>query len=270
MKPSTRRSSRAREIVTLALRDPRLCVDYLRAYRAGRRRSDRPPPSPPAGAVEPAAGRRTIAEWAGAPVDDGAALRAVRDHLAGAARESESESEVDRVAAGLAGDPSLGEIAYAVVRAARAGVVVETGVATGVTSAYVLAALADNETGWLESVDLPPLALYVAGRVGQAVPDGLRDRWSYHRGSSRRLLPRVLARHAGQVGAFIHDADHSYDAMRWELEQAWPALRPGGWLVADDVHLHSAFADVVSTTGARALYVRQPGKRGCTGVAIKR
>ena len=50
----------------------------------------------------------------------------------------------------MSGDSALGRFVYAVVRASRPDVVIETGVATGVTSAHILAALADNEHGELQ------------------------------------------------------------------------------------------------------------------------
>jgi predicted O-methyltransferase YrrM len=212
-------------------------------------------------------GRRTVAQRAGGSVDEGPALERVRAHAAPPARSH--DPGVDRIAAGLAGDPALGELAYAVVRAARPAVVVETGVATGVTSAHILAALADNDAGRLVSIDLPPVALVTEGLLGSAVPRELRDRWRLLRGSSRRLLPGVLAEVRGELDVFVHDADHSYAAMRWELEQAWPALRSGGWLIADDAHHHSAFEDVARAVRAEPFYVAQPGKRGATGLAVK-
>jgi predicted O-methyltransferase YrrM len=257
--------ARGRAIAGLPVRDPRLFADYLRAWWAGR--AAPAPAGPPArmGTVlDVDAGRRAVAERTGTESAEGPALAAVRAHAA-----PSGERDADRVAAGLAGDPALGELAYAVVRAVRPAVVVETGVASGVTSAHVLAALADNGAGRLESVDLPPMAMVTEGLVGSAVPPPLRGRWRLRRGSSRRLLPEVLVAAGSELGVFIHDADHSYDAMRWELERAWPALRPGGWLMADDAHHHSAFQDVADAAGVEALYVAQPGKSGVTGLAVK-
>jgi predicted O-methyltransferase YrrM len=39
----------------------------------------------------------------------------------------------------------------------------------------------------------------------------------------------------------MHDSEHSYECMRFEFERAWPALRPGGVLVSDDVNSNDAF-----------------------------
>ena len=123
------------------------------------------------------------------------------------------------------------------MRSLRPHCVVETGVASGVTSAFVLAGLQDNGAGVLHSIDLPPLALRASGGVGTSVPPPLRDRWIYHWGDSRRLLSTVLEQ-AEEPELFIHDSDHSYERMRWELETAAGRLKPGGWLVVDDAGFH--------------------------------
>jgi predicted O-methyltransferase YrrM len=257
-----------RALLAMALADRALLGDYLVAYRAGRTPAADPPPSPEPD--PPPLSPGAAAAWIAAPAVEGPGLTRVRARLAAAAgKATGGDAQAARIATSMAGDPSLGELAYLVTRALRPARVVETGVAGGVTSAFVLAALADNGAGRLDSVDLPPLAMYAAGLVGELVPVELRARWTYHWGSSRRILPLLLSSLHGTLDIFIHDSDHSYAAMRWELEAAWPALRAGGWLIADDVHHHSAFADVAAPRGAAAVYVEQPAKRGRTGILVK-
>src|SRR5688500_12760767 len=50
--------------------------------------------------------------------------------------------------------PEAAEL-YVIVRAAKPKVVVETGVASGISSAHILLALAANESGTLHSIDFP-------------------------------------------------------------------------------------------------------------------
>jgi hypothetical protein len=119
--------------------------------------------------------------------------------------------------------------------------VVETGVARGITSRFVLEALARNGAGHLSSVDLPPLVeRSVHEQVGAAVPETLRGQWTYVHGSSRRRLPHLLSR-LGEIDLFIHDSRHSERNLLFELEHAWRALRPGGVVVADDIDLNCGF-----------------------------
>ena len=141
--------------------------------------------------------------------------------------------------------PEAAEI-YAVVRAIKPGVIVETGVASGLSSAHILRALAANGTGTLHSIDLPNVqqgSVLPKGRTsGWIVPDALRGRWKLHIGDTRKLLPELLGT-LDHLDIFLHDSDHSYEAMSFEFEQAFPRLEYGGLLMSDDTHLHSAWDD---------------------------
>jgi hypothetical protein len=238
--------------------DPRLVPEYFRWALAARRAGPaarRAPVNEPALDVEEALQRlhREMGPWAAGP--HLATARAWRGRLGAHGDTS------------LAADSSLGEIVYGLVRALRPTRVIETGVATGVTSAFALAALADNDAGELWSIDLPPAQLVRQHAIGAAVPTALRGRWHYHWGTSRRLLPGLLGDTADRRPAvFVHDSDHSYRAMRWELETAAGSLRSGDWLVGDDVELHSAFADVAADLGSSPLFVAQADKPALTGL----
>ena len=142
-----------------------------------------------------------------------------------------------------AADSLFARLCYLACRLIAPEVVVETGVAYGVSSAYVLKALDLNGRGTLHSVDLPPLRREYERYWGVAVPEGLRGRWRLHRGSSSRLLPGLL-RDTGPVGLFVHDSLHTRRNMRREFDAVWPNLSPGGLLLADDVERNRAFVDL--------------------------
>ncbi|HTS32696.1 MAG TPA: class I SAM-dependent methyltransferase [Thermoplasmata archaeon] len=154
------------------------------------------------------------------------------------------------------------ELLYLFVRAVRPAVVVETGVELGVSSAYLLQALADNAAGELWSVDLPTIG--PAGRinqdgrldrahvdsmemVGRAVPERLRGRWHLSLGDAREMLPSLPAPQPWDV--FFHDSEHSRAHMLWEYGVAWSHLRPGGLLVSDDVPNNDAFLTFSNSVG---------------------
>ena len=162
--------------------------------------------------------------------------------------------------------PGAAEL-YVVVRAIKPRVLVETGVASGVSSAHILRALAANGTGTLHSIDLPNVqqgSVLPDGRAsGWIVPDSLRFRWKLQIGDSRKLLPDVLGA-LGQVDLFLHDSDHSYENMVFEFEQAFPRLAPGGLLLSDDTHLHTAWDDFC------AKHRLRPTRVGALGVTRKR
>ncbi len=149
---------------------------------------------------------------------------------------------------------------YAAVRALRPNLVVETGVANGVSSAYLLLALHLNGQGTLYSIGLDDAKYLPAGRsLGWVVPDWLRPRWKVMPGDSREILPKLLAQ-LKSIDVFIHDSLHTYEHMIWEFRQAYPRLRSGGLLLSDDAGWNSAFSDFTREAGApRARILRGVG-----------
>jgi predicted O-methyltransferase YrrM len=132
---------------------------------------------------------------------------------------------------------------YIAIRAFQPERVVETGVANGVSSAYILLALQKNGRGTLYSVGLDdPQYLPVGKPLGWIVPESLRSRWNLLIGDSRGLLPSLLSR-LGTTDVFIHDSLHTYDHMLWEYRTAFPFLRPGGLLFSDDAEWNPAFPE---------------------------
>ena len=140
----------------------------------------------------------------------------------------------------LAADSVLARCCYLMCRLLEPDVVIETGVAYGVSSAFVLRALQENGRGVLHSVDLPPLRQEYERFWGIAVDGSLRSRWRLHRGASGRVLPRLLDE-LDPVDLFVHDSLHTYQNMRREFDLVWPRLRAGGVLIADDVERNRAF-----------------------------
>jgi len=168
------------------------------------------------------------------------------------------------------GSRTLGALCHSICASLKPRIVVETGVAYGITSAYVLQALHTNSFGELESVDLPPLAGSDGTFIGFLVPEYLRQRWRLHRGSSRILLPRVFGA-SGPVDLFIHDSLHTYSHMKWEFRIALDALRPGGIIIADDIEGNRAFEETIRHPSVDAWFaVEQEGKSAVCGVMRKR
>jgi hypothetical protein len=151
------------------------------------------------------------------------------------------------------GDARLGRLAWCLARHLRPDRIVETGVARGLTTRVLLEALERNGTGHLWSIDLPPLLEDSLGQeTAAAVPERLYDRWTLLRGSSRRLLPGLVA-DLGQIDLFVHDSMHTARNVRFELEQIWPALAPGGAALIDDVEKNAAtgrFLQALASTPA--------------------
>src|SRR5690242_20183305 len=139
------------------------------------------------------------------------------------------------------GDRAQAEAIWCLVAHLRPATVVETGVAHGLTSRVVLEGLRRNGNGHLWSVDLPAIDPALHHEIGIAVPEDLRSRWTYVEGTSRRRLPAIVRR-LHQVDLFVHDSLHTTRNTCFELDTVWPALRPGGVAIVDDIHRNLGFS----------------------------
>lgn len=176
------------------------------------------------------------------------------------------------------GDAALVRGVWCLTRHLRPNRVVETGVAHGVTTRFILEAMERNGKGHLWSIDLPPLEEDWRKQIGVAVDKRLALRWSYIKGSSRLRLPKLLA-HLGQIDLFVHDSLHSERNVRFELDRAWPHLRPGGAVVVDDVDANWGFHSFTQTfSGHQSMIaeaeplrpdLRRFNQKGLFGIILK-
>ncbi|MGI0072155.1 MAG: class I SAM-dependent methyltransferase [Thermoplasmata archaeon] len=136
---------------------------------------------------------------------------------------------------------------HALVRLVRPRHVVEVGVSSGVSSAYLLNALAKNGRGTLHSIDLPqkPRSRTCSGAPprdswslppgrssGWAVPTSLRRGWDLRLGDKRELLP-ILARELPRIDLFVYDVPHEDRDTAAELRLLDPRFPPGGVAIID-------------------------------------
>lgn len=141
---------------------------------------------------------------------------------------------------------------YVICRVVKPDIVIETGVASGLSSSMLLLGLEQNKKGHLYSIDLPftqrklskkeiqnrQSSFPTNKKEGWLVPESLHNRWTLQLGDAKILLPKLL-KDLGHCDLFLHDSDHSYDHMRWEFETVWPFLN--SVLLADDIRLNNAF-----------------------------
>jgi Methyltransferase domain len=145
---------------------------------------------------------------------------------------------------------------------------VETGVARGVTSMFILQALERNGTGHLWSIDRPPLERRLHAEIGAAVSVPLRHRWTLLRGTSRKLLPDLLTR-ISPIDLFVHDSLHTERNLGFELALAERAMGGRGVIVADDVDRNTAFERFVEATpGVESLVAPATDGRSCFGIVL--
>ena len=135
---------------------------------------------------------------------------------------------------------------YALVRSLRPAIVLETGVANGHSSFFILNALRANAHGLLHSIDR-------SEEVGCLLSGEERERWRLHVLPSRSLKTSFLQILASlpPVNLFLHDSDHTYQWQFFELQAALRKLAPGGVLASDDCDGSNAFLDVCRCCGVR-------------------
>lgn len=134
---------------------------------------------------------------------------------------------------------------YILTRWIQPKVILETGIARGLSSFALLAAAEANQEGTVYSCDVDP-------RSGHLVGETLKHRW--HRriinakdaeNSFRKLLKEV-----GEVDFFFHDSNHREAWMRFEFAEVLKQMAPGGILGSDDIDLNRSFLDVVPYAAA--------------------
>jgi predicted O-methyltransferase YrrM len=166
---------------------------------------------------------------------------------------------------------------YWLVRRLKPRTIVQCGVCNGLSSAFMMLALAKNgPEGQLHAIDLPPVfnakepGWTVAGRVygfvipegktsGWMVPEAYRTRFEVQNGDSKALLPPLIDR-LPAIDMFYHDSDHTYGHMMFEFHEARRKLAPGGLIVADDISWNAALWEFANEQSAPAFNFK--GKSG--------
>ena len=152
---------------------------------------------------------------------------------------------------------------YLFTRAIEPEIFVETGVLNGFSSAFILLAMKHNRRGALYSIDLPPdddileqgnRPVPQGKNAGWVIPDSLRTPHHLLLGRAQTILPDLLEKQ-GSIDVFLHDSDHSYSHMMFEMGLAWDYLRPVGWLLCDNVEANPSFSDFEKGVNGKGLIV---------------
>lgn len=154
-------------------------------------------------------------------------------------------------------DTESGMLLYLLTRTLHPEIVVETGVAKGISSSFILKGLDQNNRGKLYSIDLhcrEGVAVPLDRKLGWAIPEELKFKWSLILGESTKVLPKLL-RDIGNVDIFFHDSRHTYKNMISEYNIVWPYLRAGGLLLSDDATSNDAFLDFADSVNQKPAIV---------------
>ncbi len=155
---------------------------------------------------------------------------------------------------------------YVTVRVLQPDKMLETGAWYGSSSYSLLYALEKNGRGTLCSIDS---CQWAGDMTGAVVPDNLRTRWRLIKGSSQQILHQIL-KEQGTVDIFFHDSDHAYTNMLYEFSTAWPFVRKGGLIIADDVEDNSAFKDFARSVDIAPVLFNRNQIGNKMGILVKR
>jgi hypothetical protein len=181
--------------------------------------------------------------------------------------------ELEEQYADIAGDMRFNSLSlYVIVRAYKPELMIETGVASGKSSALILLAMKHNGKGRLVSIDKPNVdgEILLDGaktttkerQCGWMVPSYLRSRWQLIIGDSLIELPLLLGKTDSKIDIFFHDSLHTYEHVKNELSSIWPHMNnKDGLILVDDIDTGAgiAFNNFLSKKNIYGLAYRELG-----------
>ena len=153
---------------------------------------------------------------------------------------------------------------YSLVRLLKPAKVVETGVANGHSTFFILNALMKNQNGRLYSID-------VSNDVGSLISEDLKPYWNLY------VLPKKNKKTLNQylnkikpIDIFIHDSNHMYYWQMIEYESFLKNISSNGFILSDDVDSSYAFIDFCNKNKLEAVFLNDNRKVfGATKIQIK-
>ena len=164
-------------------------------------------------------------------------------------------------------DRNVCRLLYYLCTLSKPDIVIETGVANGFSSSYILLGLDHNNRGKLISIDYLGMPWHSKEKVGLAIPMRLKKRHELKIGKSIPIIKELLQT-LDSIDIFIHDSSHTYKYMMNEFEIAWPYIKNGGFLLADDVSQNDAFLDFANKVNSKPLIIKF-GKNSHFGILKK-
>jgi predicted O-methyltransferase YrrM len=142
-------------------------------------------------------------------------------------------------------ESNLCMLLYALILLNGFKVVVETGVANGITTRVIMRAL-ERTNGTLHSFDILDSSRNVYVGSGD---------WRFHKLEPNRKLQDQLQNEVNSIGLcdiWLHDSNHGQTWQAFEFSLAWRHLVPHGVLLSDDVDASPAWGEASNS------YLNQP------------
>lgn len=168
---------------------------------------------------------------------------------------------------------------YILIKKLKPKVIIETGCNVGFSSSFIALAVKENNNDckfytidaseklanrWedlglytlskqrRQEINMKRLCAMLPPKVLSIVPPDLREHIIFIEGLSKDVLPPLLQKHQ-EIDIFFHDSEHSYRNMMRECGTVLPYLKKGGYILAHDINLNSAFNRLFADKGGVAI-----------------
>ncbi len=158
-------------------------------------------------------------------------------------------------------EKQLFTLLYAVVITKNPKVVIETGVANGITTNAIMKALELNENkGVLHSFDV--LQETSKAYIGSG-------NWNFHLLNTKNTYKQIINEitKLPKVDIWVHDSNHGYRWQKFEYLLALKSLKSGGILISDDIDASPAWGELSKTHFRKSFIVFD--SRKFIGIAFK-
>lgn len=151
---------------------------------------------------------------------------------------------------------------YSMVRLVRPTTLIESGVASGVSTTFIQMGIRANQRGSLHSMDMP-VARRTAERneswaipaglsSGWAIPSEIKQGWDLRLGRSEDILVDLLDE-VGVLDFYCHDSPVDEKHLDFEMKAIRPHLRPGSLVVADNTGRKGTFEKTARAMGTVSI-----------------
>ena len=155
----------------------------------------------------------------------------------------------------------LFSLLYSLIRVKKCKVIVETGVANGITTNAIMKAIVENDNnGALHSFDILPETKKAYSQGGN---------WNFHLLGSKATHKQLSEKieELPKVDLWVHDSNHGYRWQKFEYLLALNSLGDNGILVSDDLDASPAWGELAKEHFRKSYIIFD--SRKFIGIAFK-
>jgi predicted O-methyltransferase YrrM len=158
-------------------------------------------------------------------------------------------------------EEQLFTLLYSLIKANNSKLIIETGVANGITTNAIMKALEESgANGELNSFDVLP-------ETRKAYSGG--GNWKFHLLKGKNVHKQIKSAVSSlpKVDVWVHDSNHGYRWQKFEYLLALSVLSKNGILISDDIDASSAWGELAKTHFRKSYVIFD--SRKFIGIALK-